>query len=159
MYHTVDRAIREIKAELDYQMYMTPSNFHSENQRFLEHYDQGLEYNPQYQYIRFDKKDQLLARLQGVESQLLDADTGIGRILTAALTSLKREINMYDRIGDDDAFTPCSDAVCGMPDQAYLDAAWALLRNMSTPDPEDACYSAEQLRDIMAERLAAYGFD
>ena len=41
----IDAQILEISSFLDYQRYLTPTNFASENQTFLECYNKGIQYN------------------------------------------------------------------------------------------------------------------
>lgn len=153
-----DAAIKRVKDKLEYQVYLTPTNFAEENKKFLNHYLNGEVYNPQYHYRKFNKRINENA-LVSIETSLKFEKNNVANLLMQSLLSLKREIAMYRAIGDDDNFTRLAESVVGKPDFTMLPKAEEALKHTKTAQKECNMLDAECLKRAVANRIAYYGFD
>ena len=156
----IDARLFQIRSELNYQQYLTPSNFTLENERFLHYYNRNIVYQPQYRYTKFVLKDGIYRELEECLLHLrkYHCEKGMGNVLLQAALSLKKEIMMYDSIGCDERFTSLSNEIYGLPNQAYLPLAKEILDNTHSENgKQDVRYDAEYLANCIAKRLKTYG--
>lgn len=154
-----DRLISEIRMKLDYQRYMTPRNFHEENERFLIAYQAGEIYNPQYGYESLSKEvvEELEGLLEELQAISLGHD-GMSQLLEKERTTVAYEVKMYQAIGTP-AFTKLAKQVFGSPDPAlYEKALKAAAPGEAAPDRQKTL-TADQLKEALAKRVKEYGFD
>ena len=153
----IDKLLFEVRAKLDYQKYMTPKNYAEENERFLSFYNEGVAYNPQYEYEKFIPVDADLDAVGLCIEQTAAAKDGIAVLLNRSAKSLLKEIKLYGLIGDDEAFTPLSNEIFGLPSESLRAEAEAQLAKASAEDSA-ARYPASVLASFLKERVARYGF-
>lgn len=151
-----DTIISNIRKALNYQLYMTPVNFKSENERFIESYKNREKYNPQYIYVPIDTKN--LNELWNELAHFEQNDSGVSQIISKNIISLRNEINMYENIGDNERITDASILVYGNPDAALLGQAKDELKKPITSDNPPAKHDAFDLEKVISARLKKYGF-
>lgn len=154
-----DKHFGRLRKLLDYQKYMTPTNYSEENSKFLTAYHNQTIYDPQYTYKRFNEPEGRAEAL-ALYSEFKNAESGVNAVLSNALKELVSEFDMYSAIGDDEAFTDIGISLFGKPDPKYYDEA---LKMLHSTDPEIGSslnrYSAEQLKEVFTARLAAYSLN
>ncbi len=153
----IDRLIFEARQSLDYQKYMTPRNYAEENERFLRAFDAGEVYNPQYEYAKFTPNDGSLKVIRECIKATEGAKGGIAALLCRSAESLLKETELYSVIGDDEAFTPLSNSIFGLPCEALRGEALGVLSRQDSEETA-ARYPAAILADFLKKRISEYGF-
>ena len=155
-YKELDVLLTDIQNELDYQKYLTPINFESENKKFIDRYNENEEYNPQYIYNKFDNSFALETYLKLKEKFVFDG-TEIGRIYKKFISNLYLEIIMYSNIGNDN-FSKISAELYGNPDRKYYESALKVLNEKPSEFDLDETYGPEKIAEIFRQRIAYYDF-
>lgn len=155
--YEVDQAIKQIREQLDYQVYLTPLNFKEENDKFLACYQSGEIYNPQYKYMSFSYSGDS-DNLERIICYLKTDESSIGRILLESVDSLSKEIAMYQTIGSNANFTESAICVHGKPNINLLPVAIRELQNAFVIDSKENEISAAYLAEVIKRRLSIYGF-
>lgn len=154
----IDEQIFKTFKKLDYQKYLTPRNFNEENAKFLEEYNSGFQYNPQYSYLPFssNKCATILEGLNTVieESQLL---SGKEIVLKNRLVELQNEILMYSAIGQE-FFSKKAIAVNGVPDLRNYNYAFEIINKDDTTIQTTPSYTPQYMKRVLEKRLKEYGF-
>ena len=155
----IDRIISKVRKELNYQRYLTPLNYKYENEKFLDYYHSGKEYNPIYSYYKFALSKESLKVLMNIKDKTIDPkETPKERIVGQSLKALHDEIHMYESIGESD-FYEYSKKVYGEPSYNYSKYAEQILKNCFWDTENDAGFDAKQLMAILKHRIDEYGFD
>ena len=154
----IDEKLFLIKTKLDYQKYLTPINFSSENSKFLDCYNFGIIYNPQYKYSKISIDENVYETLDECIKYTQKYNFGIGYLLFRYALNLKQEVEMYKKIGDDVCFSDCCQKVFGTSDVNLKQKALDIMKN-SSEVCHDNLYTAECLCERIQQRLRLYGFD
>ncbi len=155
--YDVDQTIKRIREKLDYQVYLTPLNFKEENNKFLDSYQSGKIYNPQYRYMSFKNSGES-DNLDHIISYLKTDESSISEILLESVNSLSKEIVMYQTIGNNINFTESTICVYGRPNCDLLPVAIKELQNNLAVDSKENEIGATSLADVIKRRLSVYGF-
>lgn len=156
----LDEIIFKIRSKLDYQKFLTPKNFSSENQKFSECYSKGKVYNPQYRYEKFSIDPNCKAVIESVIQELTDyKHQAMGLILYNSALSLKKEIELYHSIGDGITFSQLSEEVYGRPHDLLFEKAKDIISNTVAVKNDDELYTAEELSNVLENRLKRYGYN
>lgn len=155
-YSLIDRLILDIRNDLDYQKYLTPTNFEEENSKFLDFYRKGIKYNPKYIYNRFDPRD-TLKKHEELKNTFVFDGTPLGRIYDNSISDLHDEIEMYSFVGTSH-FTEFAVKLNHYPNIKYEEAAKSSLLNTNISPAEELLYDADTMAHILRERIGQYGF-
>lgn len=147
-----------IRKELDYHKFLTPINFNEENEKFVNLYNQNIEYNPQYKYNVFDSS-KALSLLSELKKKSIHITNESERYLfDAYVNNLEKEIELYSKVGTPD-FSKIGEIIFGVPNKKYKKLALDVLNTNSNDPVQKKELSAHEISNILEKRLNEYGFE
>ena len=156
----IDNFISEANIKLDYTKYLTPVNLREENSKFLNTYEKGVRYDPEYTYKPYEdiNFDALKKQISIFEL----SNSPIEKIFKRYLTSLNNVVSLYQNRGKSPDFTHYSIEAYGFPNERLVEKAYALLNTNELDEGEIKVtkqYSALDLAEKLRSRISQYGFD
>lgn len=165
----IDTFIYESYKKIDIYSYLTPVNLVEENNKFLEKFKKGIEYNPIYQYKIIDKTlehsillDKIFKYKKSLEKSLTNS-TNILNILAEKeidmLNDLENIINLYNHIGiKDENIDIYSKKIYGYPEQNLIQMAKNILESKIIVN-DDLVYTAEDCEKTFKKVLNQLNLD
>lgn len=156
----IDDFISDINIKLDYTKYLTPTNLREENNKFIDNYKKGKQYNPQYTYRSYEDIDFELLKEKISEFKL--SNSPIECVFKQYLVFLNDAVLLYQNRGYPYNFTQYSIKAFGLPDRNLVEKAYAFLKTSKPESIENAGvkhYSAHDLAAKLQGRINEYGFD
>lgn len=154
----IDNFISYINQKLNYTKYLTPINLHEENDKFLENFRKGKEYNPKYLYQPYEDIDFERFKKEILEFKL--SNSPIENIFKRYLVFLDNLISFYQNRGNSSNFMKYSIKAFGVPEKKLVERAYSFL-TMTEPEANDGIkqYSAHDLATKLQNQLNKYGFE
>lgn len=152
----IDNYIFEKSKEFDIYQNLNPINAKIENQKFLEYFQKGIEYNPQYQYdIKNNNYEIEINLIKKYKKDLENKKDYISVKLYMALEELERNIELLNNIGNSKFITEYSKNIYGCPNKELVDNAKTILEQEYNQNEElkfDANYCKEQFKKVLKEK-------
>lgn len=149
----IDNYIFEKSKEFDIYQNLNPINSKIENQKFLDYFQKGIEYNPQYQYnIKKNNYEIELNLIKKYKKDLENKKDYISIKLYMALEELEQNIGLLNNMGDAKFITEYSKKIYGCPNKELIDNAKTILEkeyNQNEKLKFDATYCKKQFEKII----------
>jgi len=138
----IDTFLFEAYKKVDIYKYLTPINLNEENERFLNNFEQGIEYNPIYKYeinSNKEEKNVILNKISQYKNELNQFAQNINEVFKILI---KREIQMLEELEDminlanniginDNNIDSYSKKIYGEPSNELINKAKHILENDS----------------------------
>lgn len=162
-YEDVCEFIAKANSLLDYTKYLTPINLREENERFLDAFKMGVEYNPIFCYEEYFNID--FNGLQKSFHLYYDSlgDSALDRIFKRLLKEGMYSLDFYRYRGSADLFSKYSKMAFDSPSESLIKYSQKILldyKNSSyNRNTSIGIYSGEDLAACIIRELKHYGFD
>ena len=124
----IDNYIFDKLKEFNIYNFLNPINSESENQKFLDCFKKGIEYNPQYKYdIKHEDHETDLKLIKKYKNNLKNKENFIFDKMYNSLEELEQNINLLNHIGDNEYLTDYSKKIYGCPYKDLIDRARKIL--------------------------------
>lgn len=161
--NAIDDFIIETYRALDYIKYLTPINAREENRKFLENFQNNIEYNPEYKYCTNELTQNILKikkQIQLYKSNLKYKENILDKIFFDCLSELEDNVNLYNSIGDNKCFTDNSVRLYGIPSDELFERAMEILKNKKNlVKIEKRELSSRDLKDMLSKEIAKKKID
>lgn len=157
----IDDFLFEGYKKINMYRYLTPKNLIEENNKFLEKFKAGIEYNPIYEYeinINYKESEEVLNKIFELNKEIdeLKIESEMGILLKREikmLQDLEYIIGIYNNIGkDDEVIDLYSRKIYGEPNNELVKKARAILEKDYRIE-EECKYDAKECKELFENVL------
>lgn len=151
----IDAELAKVNSELNITPYVNPLNAAEERETFFSHLENGIEYNPYFQYKKFPGDfDTLRKQVRNIETD----DSPLGILFHKKQQELLRKIKLIEQRGDGIEYSKASINMFGKPSLKDIENAQALLDTRPDTYNEDpAKYHSEEIYKKFQDAITEYG--